>query len=74
MKEFKYKIADAVINKWNWHYIIIGRHRNERGTNCYKVKNNEDLMDKLEYSDDPIWKEDWTGIQKEWEIRCLDNY
>lgn len=73
VKDFKYKAGDEIINKWNWHYIIVGRYRNERGTNCYKVKNNEDLMSNFEYSDDPIWKEGWVGVQKEWEIRRLDN-
>ncbi len=73
VKDFKFKAGDEIINKWNWHYIIVGRYRNERGTNCYKVKNNEDLMSNLEYSEDPIWKEGWVGLQKEWEIRRLDN-
>lgn len=72
-KDFKYKAGDEIINKWNWHYIIVGRYRNERGTNCYKVKNNEDLMSNFEYSEDPIWKDGWVGVQKEWEIRRLDN-
>ena len=73
VKDFKYKAGDEIINKWNWHYIIVERYRNEQGTNCYKVKNNEDLMSNFEYSEDPIWKEGWVGVQKEWEIRRLDN-
>lgn len=73
MKEYKYKIGDAVINRWNWHYIIVGRYRNERRTNCYDVENNEDHSCKLEDVDDQIWEEDWRGLQKEWEIRRLDN-
>jgi hypothetical protein len=72
MKPFKYKIGDAVINKWNWHYVIIGRYRNKRGTNCYKVKNNEDELSKAEDNEDPIWEKGWTGVQREWEIRGLE--
>lgn len=71
-RKFKYKVGDAIVNRWNWHYVIIGRYRNERGTNCYKVENNEDDLCKSDDDEDPIWKEGWVGVQKEWEIRRLD--
>ena len=65
MKEFKYKIGDAVINRWNWHYLIVGRYRNERGINCYDVENNEDHSCKLDDDDGPIWEEGWRGLQRD---------
>lgn len=41
-KPYRYSVGMCVINKWNFNCEIVERKVNNRGTNIYIVKSNED--------------------------------